>query len=182
MRKHYCCNYSIIPVDREIVWHVWHNLSRCALFLTGLPPHLPFHGILSCEMCLPPHFHRIPLNRNTFGGLTVLSWLIHCEFLKRISGSFNILFSSIFLPQAYFLYHKEDCCIFLLLFYKSEAKKANKRKKKDSCLRMAASALPGDGAITVLLCSGSTMFPLQNIGGCQLWGVMLAALAFKSEK
>jgi len=62
------------------------------------------------------------------------------------------------------------------------SQKGEQKEKKDSCLRMAASALPGDGAITVLLCSGSTMFPLQNVGGCQLWGVMLAALAFKSEK
>lgn len=171
MRKNYCCNYSILPVYREILWHVWHNLNRCALFLAGLSLHLPFCGIFSCEKYLPLHFCRIPINRNTFSGLTVLSWLICYEFFKSISGSFyNILFS---FPSLFSVSRRKQRLLHIhvvvLQIRNQKGKEKEKKKKSSSWMAaMAASTLLGDGSITVLLCSGTTMFSKQNVVGCQL--------------
>lgn len=41
----------------------------------------------------------------------------------------------------------------------------------------------GDGAITVLLCRGSTMLTLaESAGSCQLWRMVLTAWVFKGDK
>lgn len=48
---------------------------------------------------------------------------------------------------------------------------------------MKMPTLQGDGAITVLLCRGSTMLTAaERTGSCQLWRMVLTAWAFKGDK